>query len=204
MADNEDLRALVRTIADYPKPGIRFRDVSTLLLDGPAFKQTIDRMIALVHPDEFDLNIMPGLGGAELELTGDINTPETVYSSLFSLEESFNQQQEQFDVLSRLLNEQSIADNVTPHMMPLESGWISSYYGKRIDPFTGQQASHSGMDYSGAYQSKIRAAADGVVRVFAVSLAPLVADACARAGRPLTAEEWNEAFGERPYAPVCP
>jgi murein DD-endopeptidase MepM/ murein hydrolase activator NlpD len=116
-----------------------------------------------MNPDEFDLNIMPGLGGAELELTGDINTPETVYSSLFSLEESFNQQQEQFDVLSRLLNEQSIADNVTPHMMPLESGWISSYYGKRIDPFTGQQASHSGMDYSGAYQSKIRAAADGVV-----------------------------------------
>jgi len=55
MADNEDLRALVRTIPDYPKPGIRFRDVSTLLLDGPAFKQTIDRMIALVNPDEFDL-----------------------------------------------------------------------------------------------------------------------------------------------------
>jgi len=48
------------------------------------------------------------------------------------------------------------------------------------------------------------AAADGVVRVFPVPLAPLVADACARAGRPLTAEEWNEAFGERPYAPVCP
>ncbi len=116
-----------------------------------------------MNPDDFDLNATPGLGGADLELTGEINTPETVYSSLFSLEQSFNQQQEQFDVLSRLLNEQSITDNVTPHMMPLESGWISSYYGKRIDPFTGQQANHSGMDYSGAYKSKIRAAADGVV-----------------------------------------
>ncbi|MCX7545106.1 M23 family metallopeptidase [Marinicella gelatinilytica] len=116
-----------------------------------------------INADEFDLNNIPGLGGAELELTGDINTPQSVYASLFSLEQSFEQQQEQFDVLSRLLNEQSIEQNVTPHMMPLESGWISSYYGKRIDPFTGQQASHSGMDYSGAYQSKIRAAADGVV-----------------------------------------
>jgi len=53
--DNDDLRALVRTIPDYPKPGIQFRDVSTLLLDGPAFKKTIDRMIALVDPDSFDL-----------------------------------------------------------------------------------------------------------------------------------------------------
>ncbi len=55
MNDNDDLRALVRKIPDYPKPGIQFRDVSTLLLDGPAFKQTIDRMIALVDPDDFDL-----------------------------------------------------------------------------------------------------------------------------------------------------
>lgn len=116
-----------------------------------------------INLEDFDLNAMPGLGGAELELTGEVNTPESVYASLFSLQNSFDQQQEQFDVLSRLLNEQSIEDNVTPHMMPLESGWISSYYGKRIDPFTGQQASHSGMDYSGAYKSKIRAAADGVV-----------------------------------------
>jgi len=55
MADNDDLRALVRTIPDYPKPGIQFRDVSTLLLDGPAFRRTIDRMIALIDPDSFDL-----------------------------------------------------------------------------------------------------------------------------------------------------
>jgi len=55
MTGNDDLRALVRTIPDYPKLGIQFRDVSTLLLDGPAFRQTIDRMIALVDPDSFDL-----------------------------------------------------------------------------------------------------------------------------------------------------
>ncbi|MFK7842853.1 MAG: adenine phosphoribosyltransferase [Sphingorhabdus sp.] len=55
MADNQDLIDLVRTIPDYPKPGIQFRDVSTLLLEGPAFRQTIDRMIALVDPARFDL-----------------------------------------------------------------------------------------------------------------------------------------------------
>ncbi|NJM51670.1 MAG: adenine phosphoribosyltransferase [Sphingomonadales bacterium] len=51
MTDNADLAALIRAIPDYPKPGIIFRDVSTLLLDGPGFKATIDRLAAMVPPD---------------------------------------------------------------------------------------------------------------------------------------------------------
>jgi len=51
MTDNADLATLIRTIPDYPKPGILFRDVSTLLLDGKGFRATIDRLAALVAPD---------------------------------------------------------------------------------------------------------------------------------------------------------
>jgi adenine phosphoribosyltransferase len=51
MTENADLAALIRTIPDYPKPGILFRDVSTLLLDGAGFRTTIDRLAALVAPD---------------------------------------------------------------------------------------------------------------------------------------------------------
>ena len=51
MTDNPDLAALIRNIPDYPKPGIMFRDVSTLLLDGPGFRATIDRLAAMVAPD---------------------------------------------------------------------------------------------------------------------------------------------------------
>jgi adenine phosphoribosyltransferase len=39
-----DVQALVRTIPDYPKPGILFRDVSTLLLDGPGFAAVIEAL----------------------------------------------------------------------------------------------------------------------------------------------------------------
>jgi len=45
---NGDLRALIRTIEDYPKPGIQFRDITTLLLDGAAFRSTIDRLLMQV------------------------------------------------------------------------------------------------------------------------------------------------------------
>ena len=51
IARNADLAALIRTIPNYPKPGIQFRDVSTLLLDGAGFRATIDRLAALVAPD---------------------------------------------------------------------------------------------------------------------------------------------------------
>ncbi len=55
MTNNADLAALVRTIPDYPKPGILFRDVSTLLLDGRGFRAAIDRLAASFDPDRVDL-----------------------------------------------------------------------------------------------------------------------------------------------------
>jgi adenine phosphoribosyltransferase len=51
MSDNVDLAALIRNIPDYPKPGIMFRDVSSLLLDASGYRTTIDRLAALVDPD---------------------------------------------------------------------------------------------------------------------------------------------------------
>jgi len=39
------LRQSIRTIADYPKPGIQFRDITTLLRDAKAFALTVDALI---------------------------------------------------------------------------------------------------------------------------------------------------------------
>ena len=48
--DADALKALVRTIPDFPKPGIEFRDISTLLADGAGFAASIDAMVALARP----------------------------------------------------------------------------------------------------------------------------------------------------------
>ncbi|WP_417490848.1 adenine phosphoribosyltransferase [Maricaulis sp.] len=40
-----DLKAAIRTIPDYPKPGIMFRDVTTLIGDARAFRVAIDQMV---------------------------------------------------------------------------------------------------------------------------------------------------------------
>lgn len=39
---SERLKALIRDIPDFPKPGIVFKDITTLLADGPAFAHAID------------------------------------------------------------------------------------------------------------------------------------------------------------------
>ncbi len=40
-----DLRATIRTIPDYPKPGIMFRDITTLLGNARAFRRAVDELV---------------------------------------------------------------------------------------------------------------------------------------------------------------
>src|SRR5687767_12711040 len=54
MAANDDLKALVRTIPDFPKPGIQFRDITTLLLDPHGLAETVVRLAAL-HGGTIDI-----------------------------------------------------------------------------------------------------------------------------------------------------
>src|ERR1700722_17430908 len=45
MTSEYDLKAAVRTIPDYPKPGILFRDITTLLGDARAFRRAVDELV---------------------------------------------------------------------------------------------------------------------------------------------------------------
>ena len=45
MTFDYDLKASVRTIPDYPKPGIMFRDITTLLGNARAFRRTVDELV---------------------------------------------------------------------------------------------------------------------------------------------------------------
>ncbi|WP_176591903.1 adenine phosphoribosyltransferase [Sphingobium sp. EM0848] len=51
----DSLAALVRTIPDFPKPGIQFRDITTLLADGQGLAELIERMAAVARPLDPDL-----------------------------------------------------------------------------------------------------------------------------------------------------
>ena len=51
----DDLRAKIREVPDFPKPGILFYDITTLLKDPDAFREVIDRMTDQVKDSGVDL-----------------------------------------------------------------------------------------------------------------------------------------------------
>ncbi len=51
----DDLRKLIREVPDFPKPGILFYDITTLLKDPAAFKEVIDRMVEQVRGTAIDI-----------------------------------------------------------------------------------------------------------------------------------------------------
>ena len=54
-ATAEDLRAKIREIPDFPKPGILFYDITTLLKDPESYRAAIDLMLAPYRDDKIDL-----------------------------------------------------------------------------------------------------------------------------------------------------
>jgi len=53
--DQLDLKAHIRGIPDFPKPGILFYDISTLLRHGPAWRNAMARMARAISPHKPDL-----------------------------------------------------------------------------------------------------------------------------------------------------
>lgn len=51
----EFLTSLVRTITDFPKPGIRFRDITTLLADAKGLRELVRAMAEIARPLDPDL-----------------------------------------------------------------------------------------------------------------------------------------------------
>tara|TARA_Y100000768_G_scaffold262057_1_gene199742 strand:+ start:64 stop:591 length:528 start_codon:yes stop_codon:yes gene_type:complete len=49
-----DLKKYIRSIPDYPKKGILFRDITTLIKDPEAFKYSIDQIIKITKEIKFD------------------------------------------------------------------------------------------------------------------------------------------------------
>jgi adenine phosphoribosyltransferase len=58
-----DFKDYIRVIPDFPQPGIRFKDITTLLKNGPAYRAAIDAMKEQVTGMEIDLVAGPEARG---------------------------------------------------------------------------------------------------------------------------------------------
>jgi len=151
---NEDtLDALAIRIAQMNARMIRLDALGRRLTD-----------MADIDDGEFDFDSDPALGGPEEPMAAGSNVavPEVV-DAMQSLGTQLDKQEAQLGVLESVLANQNLKERVYPQGRPVGSGWISSYFGKRTDPFTGKRANHTGIDFAGKNGAEIVAVADGVV-----------------------------------------
>jgi murein DD-endopeptidase MepM/ murein hydrolase activator NlpD len=151
---NEDtLDALAIRIAQMNARVIRLDALGRRLTD-----------MADIDDGEFDFNSDPAVGGPEEPMAAGSNVavPEVV-DAMQSLNDQLSSREAQLNVLESVLMNQNLKERVYPQGRPVGSGWISSYFGKRTDPFTGKAANHTGVDFAGKMGAEIVSVADGVV-----------------------------------------
>jgi adenine phosphoribosyltransferase len=54
MARELDIRTLIRTVADFPRPGILFRDITTLLKRADGFRDVVEKLVAAFGDRKID------------------------------------------------------------------------------------------------------------------------------------------------------
>lgn len=120
--------------------------------------------MADIDDGEFDFDSEPALGGPEEPMAAGSNVavPEVV-EAMTALGYQLDNREAQLNVLESVLMNQNLKERVYPQGRPVRSGWLSSYFGKRTDPFTGKPANHTGIDFAGRLGAEIVAVADGVV-----------------------------------------
>ena len=120
--------------------------------------------MADIDDGEFDFDSEPAMGGPEEPMAAGSNVavPEVV-GAMTALGYQLDNREAQLNVLESVLMNQNLKERVYPQGRPVRSGWLSSYFGKRTDPFTGKPANHTGIDFAGKHGADIVAVADGVV-----------------------------------------
>jgi murein DD-endopeptidase MepM/ murein hydrolase activator NlpD len=109
---------------------------------------------------EFNFDKLPGAGGDEV-VTKDVKSKDLL-SDLSALQVEFDRSGRQLSVLEAMLFDQHLEMSRTPSRMP-GSGYITSGFGGRSDPFTGGSAHHKGIDLDANIGDPVTSAADGIV-----------------------------------------
>ena len=167
----EEARERAEALADLAVEAERRLQSMTLLL--AELQSRVTRLDAVginltqsagLEPGEFNFNAPPALGGPLMTSQDDARELiPALEGELFALSTALDDREVQLDILSELIQGEQVKSDATPAGRPILSGWLSSRYGSRIDPFSGKKAWHEGIDFAGREGAQIVAVASGVV-----------------------------------------
>ena len=149
----EDMKGLTVRLGQLQAQAVRLNALGRRLVEA-----------GKLDKDEFDFGNLPAQGGPAADPAQvQQMTPPDFLEALDQLASELSRRESQLRVIESLYMNRDLLQEVRPAGRPIRSGWISSYYGMRTDPFTGLQEFHKGMDFAGKLGSDVVAVAGGVV-----------------------------------------
>ena len=115
--------------------------------------------------DEFNFEQTVAQGGPLAEEAREFAWVD-LQTQLNQLALQLDRREKELGILDTVMVELQRSEQVQLSGRPIAKGWLSSAYGNRMDPITGQPAWHAGVDFAGSQGSDVLAVASGVV-VFA-------------------------------------
>lgn len=119
--------------------------------------------MANLNSQEFDFDHDPALGGPESGSAGHGAVVPDLSAMIDDFDRSLDFRSVQFSALESVLLGRQLSAEVRPSGRPVMAGYISSYFGERMDPFNGEEAFHKGLDFASDRGSDVLAVGQGVV-----------------------------------------
>jgi murein DD-endopeptidase MepM/ murein hydrolase activator NlpD len=145
----------------------RMEAISTKLSRIDSFER---KLRIITNLDPADPLPLPGIGGTDGEMLSATDVSwmsrskrdEVIKEGLETLADAADAQDESLQGLVHHLEDQSARLVHTPSIAPAH-GWVTSTFGYRMSPYTGEREFHKGLDIAGRMGTPIFAAADGEV-----------------------------------------
>ncbi|MGA7749698.1 MAG: M23 family metallopeptidase, partial [Gallionella sp.] len=116
-----------------------------------------------MKPEEFQFSKPPAQGGPLVVIPGQKMSENGLDQQLDRLGHVVNDRSDKLLALETMLLQNQLSRKMLPSIPPVRTGYYSSNFGWRIDPFTGENAMHEGVDFVADVGTPIYASAGGVV-----------------------------------------
>ncbi len=119
--------------------------------------------ISGIKPSEFSFDKPPAQGGPYLPAPERDISLENMNKQISNLSLSMDDRNDKLLALETMMMQDRSNAWLIPSVSPVKSSWFSSNFGWRIDPFTGKEAMHEGVDFVVPTGTPVYASAGGVV-----------------------------------------
>jgi len=116
-----------------------------------------------MKPQEFNFDQVPPQGGPFVPAAQQDVSMSSLEQQLANLSVLLNDRNDKLVAMETLLMQNSLDKKKFPSAVPVSGGDYSSNFGWRIDPFSGQNAMHEGVDFMAPEGTPIMASAAGIV-----------------------------------------